>query len=101
GSMAAMKRGSSERYFQNAKEPSKLVPEGIESMVAYKGDVEDVIFQICGGLRSGLGYNGAKNIKDLTQKAKFIKISNNGLNESHPHSLNIVKDAPNYNGSKK
>lgn len=101
GSMAAMKRGSSERYFQNAKEPSKLVPEGIEAMVAYKGDVADVIFQICGGLRSGMGYNGAKNILELTQKAKFIKISNSGLRESHPHSLNIIKNAPNYDGSKK
>lgn len=101
GSLVAMKRGSSERYFQNAKEPAKLVPEGIESMVAYKGDVADVIFQICGGLRSGMGYNGARNVLELTQKAKFIKISNNGLKESHPHSLNIIKDAPNYDGSKK
>lgn len=101
GSLVAMKRGSSERYFQNAKEQSKLVPEGIESLVKYKGDVADIIFQICGGLRSGLGYNGAKNILELTQKAKFIKISNSGLNESHPHSLNIIKDAPNYQGSKK
>lgn len=101
GSMVAMKRGSSERYFQNAKEPSKLVPEGIESMVAYKGDVSDTIFQICGGLRSGLGYNGAKNIQELSQKARFIKISNSGLKESHPHSLNIIKDAPNYDGSKR
>lgn len=101
GSMVAMKRGSSERYFQNAKEPSKLVPEGIESMVAYKGDVSDIIFQICGGLRSGLGYNGAKNIQELSQKARFIKISNSGLKESHPHSLNIIKDAPNYDGSKR
>lgn len=101
GSLVAMKRGSSERYFQNAKEPAKLVPEGIESMVAYKGDVADVIFQICGGLRSGMGYNGARNVLELTQKAKFIKISNNGLKESHPHSLSIIKDAPNYDGSKK
>lgn len=101
GSMAAMKRGSSERYFQNAKEPSKLVPEGIESLVKYKGDVADIIFQINGGLRSGMGYNGARNILELTQKAKFIKISNSGLNESHPHSLNIIKDAPNYQGRNK
>lgn len=101
GSMAAMKRGSSERYFQNAKDKSKLVPEGIESLVKSKGPVADVIFQICGGLRSGLGYNGAKNILELTQKAKFIKISNSGLNESHPHSLNIIKEAPNYHGKDK
>lgn len=101
GSLAAMKRGSSERYFQNAKEPSKLVPEGIESLISYKGDVKDIVFQIEGGLRSGLGYNGARNILELTQKAKFIKISNSGLKESHPHSLNIIKDAPNYDGSKR
>lgn len=101
GSLVAMKRGSSERYFQNAKDQSKLVPEGIESLVKYKGEVKDVIFQICGGLRSGLGYNGAKNILELSQKAKFIKISNAGLKESHPHSLNIIKDAPNYNGGQK
>ncbi|WP_423363103.1 IMP dehydrogenase [Mycoplasma sp. P36-A1] len=101
GSLAAMKRGSSERYFQNAKEPSKLVPEGIESMISYKGDVKDIVFQIEGGLRSGLGYNGARNILELTQKAKFIKISNSGLKESHPHSLNIIKNAPNYDGSKR
>ncbi|MGL4383327.1 MAG: IMP dehydrogenase [Bacilli bacterium] len=96
GSMAAMKRGSSERYFQNAKDQSKLVPEGIESLVEYKGSVEGIIFQICGGLRSGLGYNGARNILELSQKAKFIKISNSGLKESHPHSLAIIKAAPNY-----
>jgi len=100
GSLAAMKRGSSERYFQNAKEQSKLVPEGIESLIKYKGDVKDIIFQIEGGLRSGLGYNGARNILELTQKAKFIKITNSGLNESHPHSLNIIKEAPNYTGKK-
>lgn len=98
GSLAAMKRGSSERYFQNAKDKAKLVPEGIESLVKCKGPVAAVIFQICGGLRSGLGYNGAKNILELTQKAKFIKISNSGLSESHPHSLNIIKAAPNYQG---
>lgn len=101
GSLVAMKRGSSERYFQNAKDHSKLVPEGIESLVKYKGEVKDVIFQICGGLRSGMGYNGARNILDLSQKAKFIKISNSGLKESHPHSLSIIKSAPNYEGSNK
>ncbi len=98
GSLVAMKRGSSERYFQNAKKQSKLVPEGIEALVKYKGSVRDILFQICGGIRSGLGYNGARNIAEISRKAKFIKITNNGLNESHPHSLSIIKDAPNYFG---
>lgn len=100
GSLAAMKRGSSERYFQKSGS-TKLVPEGIESLVKYKGSVVEVLFQINGGIRSGLGYNGARDIQELSRKAKFIKITNNGLKESHPHSLSEIKDAPNYSGDKK
>ncbi|AXK51443.1 IMP dehydrogenase [Spiroplasma alleghenense] len=95
GSIAAMKRGSSDRYFQ--KDAKKLVPEGIEGRVAFKGTVSEVIFQLIGGLRGGMGYTGSKTIVDLRDKAKFIKITNAGLKESHPHDIEITKEAPNYN----
>lgn len=94
GSMAAMKRGSKDRYFQ--KDESKLVPEGIEGKVPYKGRLSDVIFQMCGGLRSGMGYCGAGTILDLITDAKFVKITGAGLKESHPHDISITKEAPNY-----
>jgi IMP dehydrogenase len=94
GSLAAMKRGSSDRYFQ--KEAKKLVPEGIEGRVAYKGKLEDVIFQLTGGLRSGMGYCGTPTIEDLKLNGKFVKITGSGLIESHPHDINITKEAPNY-----
>ena len=94
GSIAAMENGSKDRYFQEGAR--KLVPEGVECRVAYKGSVEDVIFQMVGGIRSGMGYNGAPTIKDLQQKGKFIKISNAALKESHPHDIHITKEAPNY-----
>lgn len=94
GSMAAMKRGSSDRYFQ--KEAKKLVPEGIEGRVAYKGRLEDVIFQLTGGLRSGMGYCGTPTVADLKKDGKFVKITGSGLIESHPHDINITKEAPNY-----
>ncbi len=94
GSIAAMENGSKDRYFQeNAK---KLVPEGVEGRVAYKGSVEDTIFQLLGGLRSGMGYCGAASIPELTGNSKFVKISAASLKESHPHDIHITKEAPNY-----
>ena len=94
GSLAAMENGSKDRYFQtNAK---KLVPEGVEGRVAYKGTVEDTIFQMLGGLRSGMGYCGAKDIKTLQETGEFVKISAASLKESHPHDIHITKEAPNY-----
>ena len=98
GSLAAMKRGSADRYFQK-KEVSakKLVPEGIEGRVAYKGALVDTIYQLCGGIRSGMGYCGAPNLKYLRENAEFIRITNAGLKESHPHDVEITVEAPNYN----
>ena len=94
GSLAAMENGSKDRYFQeNAR---KLVPEGVEGRVAYKGSVEDTVFQLIGGLRSGMGYCGAVNIETLKQTGKFVKISAASLKESHPHDIHITKEAPNY-----
>ena len=94
GSIAAMENGSKDRYFQT--EAKKLVPEGVEGRVAYKGTVEDTIFQLVGGIRSGMGYCGAKNIKTLQETGKFVKISAASLKESHPHDIHITKEAPNY-----
>lgn len=94
GSLAAMKRGSKDRYFQ--KDEQKLVPEGIEGRVAFKGDVKDVVFQLCGGIRSGMGYCGTPTIQNLKEDAKFVKITGAGLKESHPHDIIITKEAPNY-----
>ena len=94
GSLAAMENGSKDRYFQqNAK---KLVPEGVEGRVAYKGSVEDIIFQLIGGIRAGMGYCGAPTIKDLIETSNFVKISAASLKESHPHDIHITKEAPNY-----
>ena len=94
GSIAAMENGSKDRYFQsNAK---KLVPEGVEGRVAYKGTLEDTVFQLMGGLRSGMGYCGAANIPYLQENGKFVKISAASLKESHPHDIHITKEAPNY-----
>ena len=94
GSIAAMENGSKDRYFQaNAK---KLVPEGVEGRVAYKGTVEDTVFQLIGGLRAGMGYCGAKTIEELHEKAEFVEISAASLKESHPHDIQITKEAPNY-----
>ena len=94
GSIAAMENGSKDRYFQT--EAKKLVPEGVEGRVAYKGTVEDTIFQLVGGIRSGMGYCGAKNIKTLQETGKFVKISAASLKESPPHDIQITKEAPNY-----
>ena len=94
GSIGAMENGSKDRYFQtNAK---KLVPEGVEGRVAYKGSVEDEVFQLMGGLRSGMGYCGAKTIKTLQETGRFVKITSAALRESHPHDIHITKEAPNY-----
>ncbi len=94
GSLAAMENGSKDRYFQ--QDAKKLVPEGVEGRVAYKGSVEDTVFQLLGGLRSGMGYCGAINIETLKETGKFIKISAASLKESHPHDIHITKEAPNY-----
>ena len=96
GSMAAMKRGSSDRYFQGKATEKKLVPEGIEGKVPYKGKLEDVIYQLCGGLRAGMGYCGTATIENLKTDAKFVKITGAGLQESHPHDITLIKEAPNY-----
>lgn len=99
GSMAAMEQdhGSKDRYFQSGvNEANKLVPEGIEGQIEYKGSVNDIVFQMVGGLRSGMGYTGCKNIATLNDNAQFVEISNAGLLESHPHDVQITKDAPNY-----
>lgn len=94
GSLAAMKRGSKDRYFQS--DANKLVPEGIEGRVPHKGSISDVVYQLCGGLRAGMGYCGTATIQDLIDNGKFVRITGAGLNESHPHDVVITKEAPNY-----
>ena len=94
GSIAAMENGSKDRYFQT--DAKKLVPEGVEGRVAYKGLVEDTVFQLMGGLRSGMGYCGTKTIPELKENGRFVKISAASLKESHPHDIHITKEAPNY-----
>ena len=96
GSLAAMENGSSDRYFQSKNEANKRVPEGIEGRVAYKGAASDIIFQMIGGLRSGMGYVGAHNLEELRENTQFIRMSGAGLRESHPHDVQIIKEAPNY-----
>lgn len=97
GSLSAMKQGSKDRYSQgHIDEERKLVPEGIEGRVPYKGPLQDIAFQLIGGLKSGMGYVGAKSLKELAQKAKFVRITSAGLRESHPHDIQITKEAPNY-----
>ena len=97
GSIAAMENGSKDRYFQS--DAKKLVPEGVEGRVAYKGSCEDTIFQLIGGLRAGMGYCGAKDIPTLIETGKFVKISAAALRESHPHDIHITKEAPNYSSA--
>ena len=94
GSIAAMKQGSSDRYFQSGAR--KLVPEGVEGRVPYKGLLADTVFQLMGGLRSCMGYCGTRTIELLKTNGKFIRITGAGLRESHPHDINITKEAPNY-----
>ncbi|AVQ16437.1 MULTISPECIES: IMP dehydrogenase [Fusobacterium] len=96
GSIAAMKRGSKDRYFQTETDAQKLVPEGIEGRIAYKGAVKDVVFQLCGGIRAGMGYCGTPTIERLQVEGRFMKITGAGLLESHPHDITITKEAPNY-----
>ncbi len=94
GSVSAMENGSRDRYFQT--DAKKLVPEGVEGRVAYKGSVEDAVFQLVGGIRSGMGYCGTRTIEDLKENGRFVKISAAALRESHPHDIHITKEAPNY-----
>lgn len=97
GSLGAMEKGSKDRYFQgNVNEKKKLVPEGIEGMIPYKGTTEEVVYQLIGGLRSGMGYTGSATIDELRERAQFVKITNAGARESHPHDVTITKAAPNY-----
>ena len=96
GSVEAMEDGSKDRYFQDAEDDiKKLVPEGIVGRVPYKGKVAEIIYQLVGGLKAGMGYCGAADIQTL-QKAKFVRISAAGMKESHPHDIHIAKEAPNY-----
>ena len=102
GSVGAMSQqhGSSDRYFQGGvNEANKLVPEGVEALVPYKGDVSNIIYQIDGGLRAGMGYVGAGTIEELIENSQFVQITNAGLRESHPHDVQMAKEAPNYSGS--
>ena len=94
GSLGAMAEGSKDRYFQENAE--KLVPEGIEGRVPFKGAVADTVFQLLGGLRAGMGYCGVKNIDELMHKTRFIRVTSAGLKESHPHDVTITKESPNY-----
>jgi IMP dehydrogenase len=96
GSIAAMNEGSKDRYFQNNTESKKLVPEGIEGMVPYKGDVREIVHQLMGGVRSSMGYCGSKTIKEFHKNIEFIRITGAGMKESHPHDINITKESPNY-----
>jgi len=97
GSLGAMKEGSKDRYFQDAEDDiKKLVPEGVEGRVPYKGPLEDTLFQFIGGLKSSMGYCGAKTINEFKNNTKFVKISSSGLIESHPHDVIITKESPNY-----
>ncbi|MGA7990207.1 MAG: IMP dehydrogenase [Thermoanaerobaculia bacterium] len=96
GSLGAMKQGSADRYFQDEEEPRKMVPEGIEGMVPYKGPVSTLLAQLTGGVRSGMGLAGAKTLPDLVRKARFVRITAAGLKESHAHDVIITKEAPNY-----
>ena len=94
GSLAAMEKGSKDRYFQQNNK--KLVPEGVEGRVPFRGPVSETIYQMMGGLRSGMGYVGAHNIEQLRTQSKFVRITSAGLKESHPHDIYITKEAPNY-----
>jgi len=97
GSIDAMQLGSKDRYFQDTEDDiKKLVPEGIVGRVSFKGGLSEVMYQLVGGLRAGMGYCGAKDIKTLQKKAKFVRITNSGIEESHPHDVIITKEAPNY-----
>ncbi len=96
GSLGAMREGSGDRYFYDNREETKLVPEGIEGRIPYKGAVADTLYQLVGGLRAGMGYCGSASIKELQKKARFVRITSAGLREGHPHDVTITKEAPNY-----
>jgi IMP dehydrogenase len=97
GSVGAMARGSADRYFQqDIKDQMKLVPEGIEGQVPYKGPARDVIHQLVGGVKAAMGYTGARTIAELKERARFVRITNAGLKESHVHDVTITREAPNY-----
>jgi IMP dehydrogenase len=97
GSLSAMQEGSADRYFQDPEtEQRKLVPEGIEARVPYKGPMADTVFQLVGGLQSGMGYCGAADLRELREKATFVRVTSGGLRESHPHDVTITREAPNY-----
>ncbi|MBU4444975.1 IMP dehydrogenase, partial [bacterium] len=96
GSITAMAKGSKDRYFQDSEDMKKLIPEGIEGIVPYKGPLHDTVHQLMGGLRASMGYCGARNISELQQKGEFIKITSASIQESHPHNIKISKEAPNY-----
>jgi IMP dehydrogenase len=96
GSLAAMEEGSADRYFQEGSDARKFVPEGIEGRVPYKGASSDTIYQLVGGLRSGMGYLGCANIEALRTEPQFMRITSGGLRESHPHDVAITREAPNY-----
>ena len=97
GSLEAMKKGSKDRYFQDAEDDiQKLVPEGIEGRVPFKGNLADTVYQMIGGLRAAMGYCGCRTISEMKKKAQFIRMTEAGLRESHPHNVSITKEAPNY-----
>jgi IMP dehydrogenase len=99
GSLGAMEEGSADRYAQgDVTDRQKFVPEGVEGMVPYKGPVADYVYQLVGGVRSGMGYCGSRTLKELSDKAKFLRVSPATLRESHPHDIQITKEAPNYTG---
>ena len=97
-SVGAMTRGSADRYFQEGTAQDKLVPEGVEGRVPYRGKVGDVVHQLIGGLKSSMGYLGSKDMGELWEKAQFVEITSAGLRESHVHDVDITKEAPNYHG---
>ena len=98
GSLSAMEEGSADRYFQEGElQDRKMVPEGVEGRVPFKGPVADVLYQLIGGLRSGMGYCGVITIEELRERAEFVRITPGGLRESHPHDVTITREAPNYN----
>ncbi len=96
GSLGAMQQGSSDRYFQDTSDVEKLVPEGIEGRVPYKGSVLAIIHQLMGGLRASMGYTGSHTIEDMRTKPEFVRVTNAGMNESHVHDVTITREAPNY-----
>jgi IMP dehydrogenase len=96
GSLGAMREGSRDRYFQEEVDDAKLVPEGIEGRVAYRGPASDTLYQLVGGLRAGMGYCGTPTVEELSERGRFVRITGAGLSESHPHDVQITKEAPNY-----